>query len=220
VNQHVDFAWIANYKGKHPEDPRSSKLPTGASLCGVATLRMYLKYFDGVDLSVEQQVGLIDSVYIKDQGMSGEYASEWLNTDFARRWRVKTDFSTGGGVERLYADDERIEGIRQCIDHRYPVPVGLIKCVGTIEAPLRLCPNDTLKAGDVHPHAHAYGNGHWVLAVGYMKRKNDVIGLLINDPDTGCRARLDRAGFSQSAGSDGSVWRIATYSSALPPDVA
>jgi hypothetical protein len=192
VNQNTDFAWVRGYNAQHPPN---KQLPTGDRLCGVATLRMYYWYFDGVDLSEDEQVELINTTYRGE--FSGEYAPDLLDATLGKRWHIKTGFNTRGTLEE----------IRTAIDERYPVPIGIIQQDSTISAVLNVPEGDARTAGEHYRHDR-YQTGHWVLVVGYEKKGEETTAIFINDPNTGCRARLNLEQITTTAGSK--IWRVLT----------
>lgn len=190
VNQHLDFDWIA----RHPR----RDLPTGGSLCGVATLRMHVWYFNNSDLSEGEQLDLIDRVYIPGQGMAGGEAPPFLDRKLGRYWQTAHAFTTAGSLATL----------RACLDRRHPVPVGVVRFDARVDAAIRPS-RYALAAGDAHYHQFG-SSGHWALAVGYERKGNDLSAILINDPDSACLLKLSMDQLADSAGGDGSIWLIRT----------
>jgi hypothetical protein len=199
INQNVAFTWTEAIAG----------MPRGGSLCGVATLRMYLMYFNTGDISEAEQSEIIDRVYITGKGMAGGNAPAVIREKLGAYWQIGASYTTTGSV----AD------VVRCLDRRYPVPVGVLAVDGTIELVGQSSWKYQISAGDPHPRGpgHPYGNaGHWLLAVGYEKRiessgAEQVTAILVNDPDTGARVRVPVPdAFAATAGSDGDVWMITT----------
>ncbi len=190
VNQHQDFDWISRH--------RRTDLPTGGSLCGVATLRMHIWYFNNSDLSVEEQVDVIDGVYIPGQGMAGSMAPAFLDRRLGQYWQTKHGFTTTGGLATIKA----------CLDRRYPVPVGVVRIDAKVDEAIRPSRYD-LRTGDNHYHQFG-SSGHWTLAIGYERKGDQLTAIFLNDPDSACRLKLSMDQFADSAGGDGSIWMIST----------
>jgi hypothetical protein len=210
INQYNDFTWLDGYLKDHPKES-VPKGASGAALCGVATLRMYFWYFNGVDLTQEETVKVINAVYLSEQGMAGSKAPAEIDARLGRAWHVKADFSTGG----------RVDEIPPCIHRRYPVPVGVLCFKGTIDAMLETSTHYTeqqVEEGRDHPHPKIYGykgpgvepTGHWCLAVGYEKKGKTLSAIIVHDPDTGCRVKVPSTGFDATFSTSGKVFRILT----------
>jgi len=161
----------------------------GYHYCTVGTTEMYLWWANG------QPPGTWIGPVVYRGGGSGNYIADALNNYSAKHARCS--FTAGG----------TLNDILHTLADGYPVPLGVDYLDAVIHSTGSVSDED-LRVGDTHPRAsRAYGDGHWVLIIGY-----DSSNLYINDPDTGTTIRMTYGagggGLTRSAGGDGSIYLV------------